>query len=107
MSDRIEELKEAYEQALDAWRIAAADAYTAEKVYHAAQSSYDYALETAEKEAQMSNQIEKLQARIRELDERLHERDLAVSAMAQQCDKLLTLLDKCGHSITQDIMTED
>ena len=41
-----------------------------------------------------------LKARIRELEERLHERDLAVAALTQRCDELVVALWMRQHSIT-------
>lgn len=45
-------------------------------------------------------EIRRFRARIRELEERLHERDLAVAALAQRCDELSVALSKRQHSVT-------
>ena len=42
----------------------------------------------------------RLRDRIRELEERLHERDLAVAELSRQCDELSVALSKRQHSIT-------
>lgn len=42
----------------------------------------------------------RLRDRIRELEERLHERDLVVAALAQRCDELSVALSKRQQSIT-------